>query len=131
MTMLAAVHVHPVVSMLLACVVCAILVWYWHRLGGDEVPESRRRIRRASLVVMFASLPVMVRALSFVDEQTPVDYIVSWAMILVLLLLVVLTAFIDLWNNVRLRQIALEEEAVDAAARLHKAINEQRGEDDS
>ena len=36
------------------------IAWYWIRLAAADVPDSRRRIRRASLVVMFAAYAVAV-----------------------------------------------------------------------
>ncbi len=40
------------------------VLWYWQRLGQTGVPESRRLIRRASIVLMLVVLLVLVRALA-------------------------------------------------------------------
>lgn len=119
--------IHPGVSIPLALMCGMWIVWYWRRLGRAEVPESRRRIRRASMLVMAVTLPIMVRGVSFVDEQNPVDFVVAWGMIILLVLLILIVATIDLWNNLRLHRRYLEQTSVESAMRLMKAMRE-RGE---
>lgn len=118
--------IHPGVSIPIAMICAVWIVWYWRRLGHHEVPESRRRIRRASMLVMAVTLPIMVRGVSFVDENTPVDFVVAWGMIILLILLLLVVAMIDLWNNLRLHRRYLEEASVESAARLMKTIRDQR-----
>ncbi len=47
-----------------ATMIGAWFLWSWQRLGQTGVPESRRRLRRASIVLMLVVLPVLVRALA-------------------------------------------------------------------
>ncbi len=117
---------HPAVSIPIALICAVWIVWYWRRLGRPDVPESRRRIRRASMLVMIVTLPIMVRGVSFVDETSPIDFVVAWGMIILLILLLLVVAAIDLWNNLRLHQQYLEQVSSESAARLAKSIHDRR-----
>lgn len=114
--------VHPGVSIPFAVACALAVIWYWRRLGGEEVPESRRRIRRASMLILLVLMPVLVRALSYVDEQTPVEFVVAWGIVLLLVFLLLVSGLVDLWNNLRLHRRHLEEASVEHAARLMRAI---------
>jgi len=99
------------------------LVWYWLRLGRAGVPQSRRRIRRTSLVVIFVGLIVIVRAVSFIDERVdPTGYTVTWAMAILLVLILLFIAFIDLLNNLRLHRNDRERALLESRERLARAI---------
>ena len=105
-----------------AALLVAWVLWYWRRLGRSNVPESRRRIRRASVAVMLAALPFVVQAASFLDAQTqPGAWAVTWILVMFALCLVVLMAGLDMLNTLRLaRRKRLEriiEEAADRARR--------------
>ena len=101
--MLATVHLPAGVSIPVAVVLAIWMLSYWKRLGGSSIPDSRRRIRRASLAVMLSSLPVTVQALSFLDFQVqPNQYAITWLLIVFLLGLVLMTAALDTVNTLRL-----------------------------
>ncbi len=71
----------------IAVVLAVAILWYWIALNKPDVPPSRRRIRRASTIVLLISLPVFVRALSFINQQvSPSQYVITWSMVLLLLL---------------------------------------------
>ncbi len=79
------------------------MLWYWRALGRPQVPDSRRRIRRASLLVMLAGMPFFVQALSFLDAKAqPYSWATTWLLVMFCLALLVLTAGLDLANTVRL-----------------------------
>lgn len=107
----------------IAAVLAFAILWYWIALDDQNVPGSRRRIRRASMVVMLVSLPVFVRALSFTNHQTNYSqYIIIWTMSLFLLLLLVITAIVDAVNTMKIyREHQLKEMARAAADMLSKS----------
>ncbi|MHC4775693.1 MAG: hypothetical protein ACYTBR_10570, partial [Planctomycetota bacterium] len=68
--MIAAAHLSAALTVPVAVAVAVFSLWYWKRLGAADVPRSRRWIRRASMVVILIALPILVRAVSFVDYKT-------------------------------------------------------------
>ena len=120
--MILAVHMPAAVTIPLALVVAGWIMWYWHRLAAPEVPDSRRRIRRASIIVILASLPILVRGLSFLDHDTDHSrYIITWLLVLFTLGLVVVTAGIDLVNTLRIERKADRQRVAKAVAALAKS----------
>jgi hypothetical protein len=103
--MLAVTHLHPALSLLPAAIIAGWIVWYWWRLSRPEVPPSRRKIRRISIFLMAMSLPMFVRALSFIDPAVePRPYVMTWLMALLMVALVIGTALLDAVNNMRLHR---------------------------
>ena len=125
---LAAVHLPAGVSVPVAVAVAAAIAWYWRTLAAAHVPESRRRIRRASAAVMLMGLPLLVVALSFADDQTaPTLYLVAWLLVLFTVAVVVLTAGADVVNTLRLEHQRHRQEIERATSSLSKAIRAARG----
>lgn len=125
--MIGTVLVPPVWSVLTALPVAALIIWYFLRLGRDDVPVSRRRVRRVSLIAVLATLPMLVRVFSFVDpEQQPTAFIIWWSLIFVMILLIVATALLDMVNNFRLHHETMQAELHDAAAELAEAMRKRR-----
>ena len=128
---LAAVHVDPRLTVTAALVAAGLLVAYWLRLGRAAVPPARRRVRRVSIVLMFVTMPGLVRGLSFVDPAlTPREYVVTWSVALIMVLLTLFTALLDgLVTFRRLRSVE-RRELDDAAASLARAVRDElRGRD--
>lgn len=97
---LASMHVAAMVAVPMAIAAGLVLVWYWFRMGASAVPPSRRRIRRVSVVLMLASLPMFLRGLSFLDPTVqPREYLLTWMIALLMLLLILITAIADVVNN--------------------------------
>lgn len=107
----------------IAAVLALAILWYWTSLGKPNVPPSRRRIRRASMLVLLVSLPVSVQALSFISHQSnPSQFVIIWSMLLLLLLLLVITAIADVVNTMNMhREQQIKEMAKAAADMLAKA----------
>ena len=115
--MIAPAHLPAALTMPLAAAVAVLILWYWKRLGAADVPESRRRIRRASMVVMLVGLPILVRAVSFVDYTTQqVQYVVCWLLVLLGLALILLAAAIDVFDTLRLSRQERRRNFLDAHA---------------
>ncbi|MCH8150821.1 MAG: hypothetical protein IH830_00425 [Planctomycetes bacterium] len=122
MRMILAVHMPAAVTIPLALIVAGWIMWYWQRLGRREVPDTRRRIRRASIIVMLVSLPILVRGLSFLDHDTDhSQYIITWLLVLFTLGLVVVTAGIDLVNTLRIERKADRQRVAKAVTAFGKA----------
>lgn len=124
--MLAAL-VHPAITIPAAAAAVAMIAWYWRRLSLPEVPDTRRRLRRASLAVMVVFIFVCVGAMSFVSRQTnQSQFVVVWSIAISLLLAVVFIAFLDVLNNLRIHRRFAAEAAAQARARLAQAALEAR-----
>ena len=123
--MIGAFHLQPTVTLTLAAAVAAFLIWYWLRLGRSCVPCGRRRVRRLSLCFMFLTLPVLVRGLSFVDPAVEKRaYLITWTAVLMLVLIVLLTAFLDVVVSLKVHRAQQAEELMQAGEQLRKAIQE-------
>lgn len=115
--MIAAVHVHPAITSVLALLVAAVLGWYWHRIGDPSVPASRRRIRRISILCMLLSLPLFIAALSLLDptiHSQKRTYALAWTFALGMLLIIMITAVLDMMNNLRLHTTEQRRAALDS-----------------
>lgn len=119
---IASVLLAPAVTVPAAAAFLFWLLWYWRQLGRETVPDSRRRIRRASTAVMLAGLPFLVVALSYLDATTgPGTWAMTWVLVMFVLLLVVFAAALDVFNTLRLgrqeRIDRLVDEAIEQARR--------------
>ncbi len=89
--------VPPWASISVAAVALALLAWYFVRLGREEVPAGRRRLRRASVVLLAIGLAPLVRALSFVHpHEDRVGWAVAWSSVLFVVLTALVLAIIDI-----------------------------------
>lgn len=67
-----------------------------------DMPESRRRIRRAGGLLLIL-LPVLIAyALSVATPREPLGFVLSWSAVVGLLLLLVTVALADVVNTLRL-----------------------------
>jgi hypothetical protein len=125
--MIAAAHLPAALSIPVAAVVAILILWYWKRLGGADVPVSRRRIRRASIVVVLAGLPILVHAVSFVDYKTEQGhYVAAWLLVLFCIGLVLIAAAIDFLDTVRLTRLERQRNLVDTIAAAARAEAKRR-----
>jgi hypothetical protein len=122
-----AVHLPAAATIPVAVAVAVLIGWYWRALGAEGVPESRRRIRRASSAVMLTGLPILVIALSFADDRSaPTLYLVSWLLVLFAVSVVLVTVGIDCANTLRLELRRRRREMERAAAALGDAVRAAR-----
>ncbi len=113
---LGAAHVPLAVTLPPCVVIAAAGAWYFRRLGRGDVPASRRRIRRTSLVLIFTSLVAGLAGLSLVDrDAAPSAYVAVWLSVLAAAVGVMLAAAVDLANTARLCRQAERRRIVDAA----------------
>lgn len=127
--MIASVHVDPRLTVPLAILLAAGLVWFWARLGRPQVPEQRRRVRRLSVFLMLLSLPAFVRGLSYLDREIPAhqpEYLIAWSIALLLALAILLTACVDILVSMRLHRREYEKEIERAGAELREALRRRR-----
>ena len=81
------------------------------------------------MVVMLVGLPILVRALSFVDYKTQQrQYVVCWLLVLLGLCLVLLAAAIDVFDTLRLSRLERRRNSLDAhaAAALAREAREKK-----
>ena len=131
--MIAAAHLPAALTIPIAVAVVVLILWYWKHLGAEDVPENRRRIRRASMVVMLVGLPILVRALSFVDYKTQQgQYVVCWLLVLLGLGLILLATVIDVFDTLRLSRQERRRNFLDAhaaAALAREASKKEKGDE--
>lgn len=88
--------VPPWASISVAAVALALLAWYFVRLGRSEVPAGRRRLRRASVVLLTLGLAPLVRALSFVHpHEDRIGFAVAWSSVLFVVIAALVLAVVD------------------------------------
>lgn len=125
--LLASVHLSPIISLPMAALTLAWIVWYWMRLGRAHVPGSRRKLRRVSLAVMIALLPLLVAALSFLDPaQHQRQYVMAWTGAMLLIAILIVLAGLDAINTMRIVQQQTHEELREAAGELAEAIKARK-----
>ena len=88
--------VPAVVSVPLAMVLALALLWYFARLGRNDVPVLQRRVRRTGIVFALAAVVPLVRALTFVHpHEDRVGWATAWSIALLALLFWFLLAIVD------------------------------------
>ena len=128
-SILAAVHLHWGFTVGPSVIVGVWILWYWKRLAELDFPDSRRRIRRSSLLVMLVTLPFFVQGMSFVDPARRSDqYILTWLLVMFCTGLVLMTALPDLLNTMRLARRARTRRATEAVSSLADSIRDQDAE---
>ena len=79
------------------------------------------------MFLMAVSLPMFVRALSYLDYQLqPREYVKTWMLALLMVALVIVSAGVDAMNNVRLHQQQRRQELDKTATDLASAIAQRR-----
>ena len=109
----------------------AWILWYWVRLGRSDVPPSRRKLRRISLMLMLVLLPMLIGGLSIVDRQAePNRYVMVWVLAMLVILMITATAGLDAMNSLRLIQRQAHESMAQSARDLSAAIAARRRRQD-
>lgn len=91
-----------VVSVPVALILAAILVWYFVRLGRGDVPAALRRVRRIGIGFALASILPLIRALTFVHpHEDRAGWAAAWAVASLALLAWFSLAVIDVVLVVR------------------------------
>lgn len=72
------------------------------RLGNDELPASRRRIRTSNGLVMMFTCPMGAYALGIADVHDARRWTLAWTMLAGLVVIVVFLALLDMLNTLRL-----------------------------
>lgn len=71
-------------------------------MRSANMPESRKRIRTANGWLILVTTPVLAIAFSVVSPSQPRQFALVWVIAIGLLTLVLVMAFVDIANNVRL-----------------------------
>lgn len=127
-----AVAAHPGLTIPVAVVIALPLVWYWRRLGREDVPSLRRVIRRCSIALMLAALLGLVSGLSLLDPHTHQQgWVIAWTAVAFLMMLIIAAALVDAINNLNLHQQEKRQAMTNAATELIVAIRKARNADAS
>jgi peptidoglycan/LPS O-acetylase OafA/YrhL len=120
-SVLAAVHVSPFVTVPVLVVLLIAGAAYWRRLGRGSVPRPRRRLRRLGLAVGGVAAITGTAALSVFDpDLRPRGYLLAWGVVVCLLLPAVLVAAADAIFTIRLHQRSLERRLQRDARRIRR-----------
>lgn len=118
---IAAAYIPLLYSIGPAVIGLGLVIWYWLHLSRENVPLSRRRIRRVSLAIIAVTIPLLLTALSVVDPQQQASaYVIVWSVCALCLLLIVATAIIDAINNIRLHREVHHEQLINTAVLLSR-----------
>lgn len=126
---LAAVLVPPIITVPITIVLALALMWYWARLGRPEVPNTRRTIRRFTILITLITLPIVVNALSIINPQSsPRQFMIAWTVVVLLMIVLMLVAVVDMMNNFRIHQRQLEGDLRTAAEEFADAVRQRQRE---
>ena len=112
------------------CVVLAAAaiagVWYWRRLRRGSVPMIRRRLRRASLVIGGGVLVAAAAATGWIDPDVDqIPYLVTWAGVVLGLLVLVIFSLVDAFVSIRFHQRSLDRRLVRDTLRIREAMDRE------
>ncbi|NRA57854.1 MAG: hypothetical protein HRU13_07025 [Phycisphaerales bacterium] len=105
------------VSAPLAMLSLVVIAAHLIAMRSADMPESRKRIRTANGWLMLVTVPVLAIAFSLVSSANPRQFALVWAIAILLLGLVLVMAFVDIGNNLRL--------AREKQKRLHRTLGSQ------
>lgn len=126
---LAAVLVPPAITVPITIVIALALMWYWMRLGRPEVPNTRRTIRRFTILIALITLPIVLNALSIINPQTsPRQFMIAWTVVVLLMIVLMLIAIVDMMNNFRIHHRQLEGDLRNAAEDFAEAVRRRQQE---
>jgi hypothetical protein len=74
-------------------------------ISSARMPASRRRIRIANSLLIMGSLPLLAYAMAIVPPADGRPFILCWMILAALVTLVMILAWIDVANNLRLARL--------------------------
>jgi hypothetical protein len=92
-------HMAPTITVPLALLLAAFLVWMWIRVGRQDLPKPIRALRRSTIFLSLLALPGLVRGLSFLTpsiQNQQLQYVLTWTGVMAIVLLILLIACVDL-----------------------------------
>ena len=127
-TCLGATHIHAGIILPVVGVLIVVCVLYWLRLGRPEVPESRRRIRRMSLVLAIIELVLVGFGTSVIDPDVQArPYVVVWTTAVLLLMVLVMMAILDAVIAVRVHVDEMSREVAKDADEIRAVFDRKQG----
>lgn len=118
----------------MALVTMVMIAGHLQAVRVAPMPESRRRIRSAADVVMLVLAALLAYAFGIATPAQPRLFTLAWSACIGLLFLVLLLAFMDSANNLRLHRRemrALRDESRVARQKLAELATEMREGDDA
>jgi hypothetical protein len=70
-----------------------------------QMPASRRRIRMANSFLMMLSLPILAYAIAWVPPSEGRPFVLCWVALAALVIMIMVLAWLDVANNVRLARL--------------------------
>lgn len=114
----------------MAMVTLVVVAAHLIAMRTADMPEGRRRIRTANGWLMMVAAPVLVVAFSVVHTGSPRPFALVWGVAIMLLALVLVMAFLDMANNLRLARIQQRQLRRAMGARLRQRPANASGEND-
>lgn len=99
-----------------------VVVLHLRWLITTPMPESRRRIRGANGVMMLIALPLSFYALAMVPPSEGRAWVLSWMLLGGLVAMMMLLAWLDVFNNYRLMREERRELARELAHNLREKV---------
>lgn len=105
------------------------IFFHMRRLAREEMPESRRRIRSASGLLLLLLPILMCYALGVSSPRQPLVFVGAWTAVVMLVLLLLVLAVADIGNTLLLyrshaRRMRAEMRELRAGLSLGSAIHE-------
>ncbi|UYV12017.1 MAG: hypothetical protein NCW75_12010 [Phycisphaera sp.] len=119
------------VSAPLAMITLVTVAAHLLAMRGADMPESRRRIRTANGWLILITAPVLVVAFSVVSPQNTRQFALIWAVAMVLVGFVILMAFIDIANNLRIARLQRRRLSRSMGTRLRQQLLAERKDHDA
>ncbi|MFG0284425.1 MAG: hypothetical protein ACF8R7_08390 [Phycisphaerales bacterium JB039] len=89
-------------ALALGMITLIVIAGHLIALRSADMPESRRRIRTASGVVIMLATPLVAYALGIVTPAQAKAFTLSWSAVMGLLGLILILAMLDIANNARI-----------------------------
>lgn len=86
----------------------------WMRADRDSLPPSRYRIRTFNAGVMLGAVPLIIYAFGVAHPGDPRAFLLAWTAVVGLLAIILMLAFMDAANNLRLNARAAGQLRRDA-----------------
>lgn len=119
------------VSAPLAMITLVTVAAHLLAMRGAHMPESRRRIRTANGWLILITTPLLAIAFSVISPQNTRQFALIWAVAIVLVGFVILMAFIDIANNLRIARLQRRRLSRSMGAGLRQQLLAEREDHDA
>lgn len=114
----------------LAMITLVVVAAHLLAMRGAAMPESRRRIRTANGWLILVATPVLAIAFSVVSPDHPRRFALVWAVAIAMLGLIIVMAFVDMANNLRLAHLQRRQFGRSMGHELRQHLTAARKDED-